>query len=116
MGGARLDAFCFREEVSQIVRLRAPQPDPAPRSPEPAANSLLPVSDLLAESLAQERWSERSAVEQDRINAWAITEEFGEMSGDRAVGGIRKPPLPQCGLRPVRPRARIAEGKEAIQQ
>ncbi len=56
--------------------------------------AVLPGSDLLAKSLAQERWSDRSAVEQDRINAWAIVQEFGEMSRDRAVGRIREAPIP----------------------
>jgi len=47
--------------------------------------AVLPTSDLLAESLAQERRSDGSAVEQDGINAWAIVEEFGKVSGYRAV-------------------------------
>ena len=34
--------------------------------------AILPSSDLLAKSLAQERWSHRPAVEQDGINARAI--------------------------------------------
>ena len=56
--------------------------------------AVLPDSDLLAESLAQERRSDGSAVEQDGINARAITEEFGKMPRYRAVGRIRKPPFP----------------------
>jgi hypothetical protein len=46
---------------------------------------VLPASDLLAESLAQERRSNGSAVEQDGIDARAIVEEFGKVSGYRAV-------------------------------
>ena len=38
------------------------------------------------------------------------------MSRHRAVGGIGKPPFPQRGLCLVRPRPRITEGKEPIQQ
>ena len=78
--------------------------------------AVLPPSDLLAESLAQERRSDGSAVEQDGINARAIVEEFGKVSGYRAVGRIRKPPFPQCRVRPVRPRRRVAEGKKSVQQ
>jgi hypothetical protein len=47
--------------------------------------AVLPASDLLAESLAQERRSNGSAVEQDGIDARAIVEEFGKVSGYRAV-------------------------------
>jgi hypothetical protein len=77
--------------------------------------AILPGSDLLAKSLAQERWSHRPAVEQDGINARATLEEVGKMSSDRAVGGIGKPPFPQRCLRPVRPRPRITPGKEPVQ-
>src|SRR5262249_10900175 len=78
--------------------------------------AVLPASDLFAESLAQERRSGRAPREQDGINAWAIVEEFGEVSGYRAVGRIRKSPFPQCRVRPVRPRGRVAEGKKTVQQ
>ena len=37
--------------------------------------AILPGSDLLAKSLAQERWSNRPAVEQNGINARAFLEE-----------------------------------------
>src|SRR5262249_9143103 len=56
--------------------------------------TVLPDSDLLAESLAQERRSDGSAVEQDGINARAIIEEFGKVPRYRAIGRIRKPPFP----------------------
>jgi hypothetical protein len=72
--------------------------------------AVLPASDLLAESLAQERRSDGSAVEEDGINARAIVEEFGKVSGYRAVGRIRKSPFPECRLRAVRTRRRVAEG------
>src|SRR5580700_1048421 len=78
--------------------------------------AVLPTSDLLAESLAQEGWSDGSAVEQDGINARAIVEEFGKVSGYPAVGRIRKSPFSQCRVRPVRPRRHVAEGKKSLQQ
>jgi hypothetical protein len=56
--------------------------------------AVLPTSDLLAESLPQEWWSDGSAVEKDGINARAIVQKLGKVSGYRAVGRIRKSPFP----------------------
>src|SRR5437588_10246299 len=78
--------------------------------------AVLPASDLLAESLAWERRSDGSAVEQDGINARAIVEEFDKVSGYRAVRRIRKSPFPQCRVRPVRPRRPVAGGKKSVKQ
>jgi hypothetical protein len=46
---------------------------------------ILPDSDLFAESLAHQRRSDGSAIEQDGINAGAITQEFGKMSRYPAI-------------------------------
>src|SRR5262249_15082358 len=78
--------------------------------------AVLPASDLLAESLAQERRSDGSAVGQDSINARALREGFGQVASYCAVRRIRKSPFPQCRVRPIRPRRRVAEGKKSVQQ
>jgi len=67
---------------------------------------------LLAESLAQERRSDGSAVEQDGINARAIVEEFGKVSGLSRCRQDKEPPFPQCQRASVRPRRRVTEGEK----
>jgi hypothetical protein len=47
--------------------------------------AILPSSDLLTESLAHQRRSDGSAIEQDGINAGATTQEFGKMSRYRTI-------------------------------
>jgi hypothetical protein len=55
----------------------------------PRYEAVLPTSDLLAESLPEEWWSNGSAVEKYSINAGAIVQKLGKVSGYRTVGRIR---------------------------
>ena len=79
-------------------------------------DAVLPGSDLLGDPLAQHRRRDGPAVEQHGINARAIAQEFRQMPGYRAVGGIGKPPFPQRRRRLVRPRRLVAVGEEPVQQ
>src|SRR5258708_32846466 len=74
----------------------------------------LPFRDLLTDPYAQELRTKRAAVEQDRVDTRTTPQEMGKMPGDRAVGGIGKPPLFQGSLRPVGICLRVALGEEAI--
>src|SRR5207244_11819448 len=58
--------------------------------------AVLPASDLLAESLAQERPSDGSAVEQHGLNAGGSGEDCGQGSGHLAARRTRIPPSPEC--------------------
>ena len=58
----------------------------------------------------------RATIEQDRVDARTTPQEFDKMPGDRAVGGVREPPLFQGALCPVGTCLRAALGEEAIEQ
>jgi hypothetical protein len=115
--GTGLDAFCAVIENFSVKRRAARNREVGicifQRERRAAA---LPFCDLLTNPFAQELRTKGAAVEQDRVDTRATPQELGKVTGNRAVGGIGKPPLFQGGLCPVRVRPRAALGEEAIEE
>ena len=64
----------------------------------PRLGAVLPSGDLFLQALAQRLGRERTAIEQNGIDAWPGAEKFCQIAGDRAVDRVRKRPFSQSGL------------------
>src|SRR4051812_41254020 len=69
---------------------------------------LSPLADLLANSFMQQFRAKRAAVEENGVNGRTIPQKICQVPCDGTVRGVGKSPFPQCDLRPVRTRARMA--------
>ena len=76
----------------------------------------LPLADLLTDPLAQDWRIERAAIEEHGLDRRTILQEIREVTGDGAVGSVRKSPFPQRRLRLPGAIVRITFGEEAIQE
>ena len=78
-------------------------------------NAVLPSSDQFLQTLTEHLGIKRSPIEQDGIDDGLVVQKFRQITGDRAVGGVRQCPFSQSGLTSGRFVTRIAFGKKTVQ-